>query len=114
MSLEAGMKGVIEKIDSDGDFRVKTYTRCRKDKDSRTGWVYKKWHALAAVDDNESEHNTHECIVEQLVKAGDVLKKQGCVCFCGWDTPVAGEAGEMYVRIPSAPMLFGVPETVKN
>jgi hypothetical protein len=111
MSLKAGMKGVIEKIDSDGDFRVKTYTRCRKDKDSRTGWVYKKWHALAAVDDNETEHNMHEGIVEQLAKAGDVLKKQGCECFCGWDTPVAGEAGEMYVCIRSAPMLFGVPET---
>ena len=62
MSLEAGMKGVIEKIDSDGDFRVKTYTRCRKDKDpGQVGFIRSGMPSLRWTRMNQNTTRMNAC-----------------------------------------------------
>ena len=109
------MKGVITELDADGDFKVKTEVNCKPDgkKESTKGWIFKKWKIMLPVDDDDLQKDKiHGAIVNELVDASDILKKQGSDCFCGWIPPVKGEKGESYIQIKSAPLLFGVPQTI--
>jgi hypothetical protein len=115
IQLKEGMKGVITELDADGDFKVKTEVNCKPDgkKESTKGWIFKKWKIMLPVDDDDLQKDKiHGAIVNELVDASDILKKQGSDCFCGWIPPVKGEKGESYIQIKSAPLLFGVPQTI--
>ena len=117
-NLKTGLKGVITKIDSDGDYYSKMASKIRdkypgNDKRNNNLWILNKWNIMSATD-GEDQQKIHDGIVKQLEKAGDELKKQGSDCVCGWLDHVEGEDGTKYVQIKSAPLFFAVPETDKS